>query len=590
MHGAYMNKYLSIDLTKKEISQGELDSELAENYVGGKGMGLKLLSDLAPRVDALSSENLLIFVTGPLTGTLVQTSARSTVVTKSPLTNGFLDTHAGGHFGPALKRAGYDYVLIRGKSQQPVYLYITPEGCEILDAKSLWGKGIFETEKLLKEKYPGSRVASIGPAGENKVLFACIGCDLYRQFGRGGAGAVMGSKNLKAVVVKGNEKISYADDQGFKALNKKLTDDVREHPKAKLRYELGTMMWIRMGQEIGEFLPTRNFQKGLYEDYEKITSETMKKELNWKSVGCFNCIIKCSKMAKWDGYELEGPEYETTAFLGSGCEINDPKIIAKANLLCDDLGLDTISTGVTCSFAMECYEKGLLKETDGLKLNFGNGEAQLNLIAKIAHRKGMGSLFANGTRLAAQEIGQGSDYFAINTYGMEISGVNIKGCMSMGLAMATSDFASHTRLWTVTDEMNGNLTIEGLPEYVYKGQDDINIRNSLVVCDFLMFGLDRIAPILTKATGIEFTPDKLMFIGERIHNSARLYNLNNGRTGKDDTLPGRFFNEEMTAGLLKGKKMTREFFNDLLQKYYKVRGWNELGVPTNVKLKELGLI
>ena len=589
MYGAYMNKFLSIDLTTKEVTPGELDSQLVENYVGGKGMGLKLLSDLAPKVDALSPENLMIFVTGPVTGTLVQTSARSTVVTKSPLTNSFLDSHVGGHFGPALKRAGYDYVMIRGKSPEPVYLHITPEGCEILDAEDLWGKGIFDTEKSLKEKYPGSRVASIGPAGENKVLYACIGCDLYRQFGRGGAGAVMGSKNLKAVVVKGNEKINYADNQGFKELNKKLTEDVREHPNAKLRDQLGTMMWVRMGQEIGEFLPTRNFQKGLYDDYEKITSETMKKELNWKSVGCFNCIIRCAKMANWDGYELEGPEYETTAFLGSGCEINDPKIIAKANLLCDDLGLDTISMGVTCSFAMECYEKGLLKETDGLQLNFGNSEAQLNLIAMVAHRKGIGDLFANGTRLAAEEIGQGSEYFAINTYGMEISGVNIKGCMSMGLAMATSDFASHTRLWTATDEMNGNLSIEGLPEYVFKGQDDINIRNSLVVCDFLPFGLDRLAPILTKATGIEFTPEKLMFIGERIHNLARLYNLNNGRTGKDDTLPGRFFEEEMTAGLLKGKKMTREFFNDLLQKYYKNRGWDKFGVPTDKKLKELGL-
>jgi len=589
MYGAYMNKFLSIDLTTKEITTGTLDPKLAENYVGGKGMGLKLLSDLAPKVEALSPENLLIFVTGPFTGTLVQTSARSTVVTKSPLTNSFLDTHAGGHFGPALKRAGYDYVMIRGKSSTPIYLYITPEGCEILDATYLWGKGIFETEKSLKEQYPGSRVASIGPAGENQVLYACIGCDLYRQFGRGGAGAVMGSKNLKAVVVKGNEKIKYADDEGFKQLNKKLTEDVREHPNARLRDQLGTMMWIRMGQEIGEFLPTRNFQKGLYDDYEKITSETMRKELNWKSVGCFNCVIRCSKMANWDGYELEGPEYETTAFLGSGCEINDPKIIAKANLLCDDLGLDTISTGVTCSFAMECYEKGLLKETDGLQLNFGNGEAQLNLIAMVAHRKGIGDLLANGTRLAAREIGQDSDHFAINTYGMEISGVNIKGCMSMGLAMATSDFASHTRLWTATDEMNGKLTIEGLPAYVFNGQDDINIRNSLVVCDFLPFGLDRLAPILSKATGIEFTPEKLMFIGERIHNLARLYNLNNGRTSKDDTLPARFFDEEMTAGLLKGKKMTREFFYDLLQKYYKTRGWDENGVPRTEKLKELGL-
>jgi aldehyde:ferredoxin oxidoreductase len=589
MYGAYMNRYLSIDLGSGKVTEGALDTKLAEEYVGGKGMGLKLLSDLAPTVDPLSPDNPLIFVTGPLTGTMVQTSARSALVTKSPLTNGFLDSHAGGHFGPALKRTGYDYLLIRGKAKKPVYLHVTDGGCEILDAGGLWGKGIFDTEKALKEKHPGSRVASIGPAGENLVLFACIGCDLYRQFGRGGAGAVMGSKNLKAVVVQGTAKIAYADDEAFRKLALQMTEECRNHPNAKKRYDLGTMMWIRMGQETGEFLPTRNYQKGLFDGYEKITAEAMKKELSWKSVGCFNCVIKCSKMAKWDGYELEGPEYETTAFLGSGCEISDAKTIAMSNLLCDDLGLDTISMGVTCSFAMECYEKGLLKETDGLELNFGSGEAQHELIRKVAHRDGIGDLFAKGTRLAAQEIGQGSEYFAINTYGMELSGVNIKGCMSMGLALATSDFASHTRLWTATDEMNGKLSIEFLPKYVVMGQNDINIRNSLVVCDFLPFGLDRLAPILTKATGIEFDQEKLLFVGERIHHLARLYNLRNGRTWKDDTLPARFFEEEMTAGLLKGRVMTREFFADLLQKYYGERGWDEKGRPTPATLKKVGL-
>jgi aldehyde:ferredoxin oxidoreductase len=589
MYGAYMNKYLSIDLGTGETREGTLDPTLAEEYVGGKGMGLKLLSDLAPTVDPLSPDNPLIFVTGPLTGTMVQTSARSALVTKSPLTNGFLDSHVGGHFGPALKRTGYDYLLIRGKAKKPVYIHVKEGGCEIQEAGNLWGKGIFDTEKALREKHPGSRVASIGPAGENMVLYACIGCDLYRQFGRGGAGAVMGSKNLKAVVVGGKARIAYSDDESFRKLALQMTEECRNHPNAKKRYDLGTMMWIRMGQETGGFLPTRNYQKGLFDGYEKITAEAMKKELNWKSVGCFNCVIKCSKMAKWDGYELEGPEYETTAFLGSGCEIDDPKTIAMSNLLCDDLGLDTISMGVTCSFAMECYEKGLLKETDGLELNFGNGEAQHELIRKVARREGIGDLFAKGTRLAAREIGQDSEYFAINTYGMELSGVNIKGCMSMGLALATSDFASHTRLWTATDEMNGELSIEFLPKYVVMGQNDINIRNSLVVCDFLPFGLDRLAPILTAATGIEFDQERLLFIGDRIHHLARLYNLRNGRTWKDDTLPARFFEEEMTAGLLKGKVMTREFFSDLLQKYYAERGWDGKGVPTPATLKKAGL-
>jgi aldehyde:ferredoxin oxidoreductase len=589
MSGAYMNRYLSVDLSTGETAEGPLDPAMLEMFVGGKGLGLKLLSDLAPTVDPLSPDNPLIFMTGPLTGTLVQTSARSAVVTKSPLTNGFLDSHAGGHFGPMLKRTGYDYVIIRGKAKSPVYLNITPGRCEILDAKALWGKGIFETEKTLKEKHAGSKVASIGPAGENRVLFACIGCDLYRQFGRGGAGAVMGSKNLKAVVATGDRKIEYADDEGFRELAKKLTEDVRTHPNVKRRYDLGTMMWVRMGQEEGRFLPTHNFRDCRFDGYEGITAEAMKDKLNWKSVGCFNCIIRCSKMAKWDGLELEGPEYETAAFLGSGCGIGDAKAVAEANLLCDDLGLDSISAGVTCSFAMECFEKGLLRETGGLELGFGNAAAQHELLKLIAHREGIGDTFANGTRLASREIGQGSEYFAINTFGMELSGVNIKGCMSMGLALATSDFASHTRLWTATDEMKGKLSIEVLPDYVALGQDDINIRNSLIVCDFLPFGLDRLAPILTKATGVEYTAGSLMKAGERIHNLARLYNLQNGRTAKDDTLPGRFFEEKMTAGLLEGQVMTREFFGDLLQKYYARRGWDAEGVPTKAKLEQVGL-
>ncbi len=589
MHGAYMNRYLSVDLGTGETSEGTLDPAMLETYVGGKGLGLKLLSDLAPKVDPFSPDNPLIFVTGPFTGTLVQTSARSAVVTKSPLTNGFLDSHAGGHFGPMLKRTGYDYVIIRGKAKSPVYLNITPGKCEILDAKSLWGRGIFDTEKALKEKHAGSKVASIGPAGENRVLFACIGCDLYRQFGRGGAGAVMGSKNLKAVVASGDRKIEYADNEGFRDLAKKLTEDVKNHPNAKRRYDLGTTMWVRMGQEEGRFLPTHNFRDCLFDGYDGISAETMRDQLNWKSVGCFNCIIRCSKMAKWDGHELEGPEYETTAFLGSGCGIGDAKTVAMANLLCDDLGLDTISAGVTCSFAMECYEKELLKDTGGLELKFGNAAAQHELLGLIARREGIGDTFADGTRLASRKIGQGSEYFAINTYGMELSGVNIKGCMSMGLALATSDFASHTRLWTATDEMKGKLSIEVLPDYVALGQDDINIRNSLIVCDFLPYGLDRLSPILTKATGVEYTADRLMKTGERIHNLARLYNLRNGRTGKDDTLPERFFKEKMTAGLLEGKVMTKEFFGDLLQKYYKRRGWDEEGVPTKARLMQLGL-
>ncbi|MGB9553840.1 MAG: aldehyde ferredoxin oxidoreductase family protein, partial [bacterium] len=354
------NRCLEVDLSHKTCRPGKIDPKTLRKFVGGKGVGLALLAKTDSSNDALDEANPLIFATGPLTGTIIQTSARSVVVTRSPLTGNFLDSNAGGYFGPALKRAGWDYLIICGASQEPVYLLITPQGAEFRDASDLWGKDIFETESILKARHPGTRVASIGPAGENLVRFACIGTELYRQFGRGGAGAVMGSKKLKALVVQGNERIEYAEWETFQKLAREIVEELKVHPNAKRRYELGTTMWVRMGQEIGHFLPTRNFQKGQFEHYEKITAETMRKELNWESVGCFGCaIIRCAKHAKWNGFELEGPEYETTAFLGSNCCLSSAKDVAYANWLCDKYGLDTISCGVTISFALECAEKGL---------------------------------------------------------------------------------------------------------------------------------------------------------------------------------------------------------------------------------------
>jgi len=589
MYSAYKNRWIEIDLSTRKIQTGTLDMSIVDHYIGAKGIGFRMLADRALDVDPFSPENPILFLTGPLTGTHVPTAARSALVTKSPLFGGALDSHVGGSIGPRIKAAGYDYITVTGKAASPVMLHISSKGVDFIDADTLWGKGIFETEKRLKKRFPNGCVISIGPAGENLVRFACVANDLYRHYGRGGAGAVMGSKNLKAIVVEGDQKAQYFDRETFMKLNRKLARDVKAHPSRQRRYDLGTMMWVRMGQEVGRFLPTRNFQSGTFEDYEKITSETMNKELNWEHTGCWHCIIRCSKLARWDGKELEGPEYETTAYLGSGCGIADAKAVAEANWLCDDLGLDTISCGVTASFAMECFEKGLIGNADGLDLRFGNKDALLQLIPKIARREGVGDVLAEGTRRAAQQIGQGSADFAIQTAGMELSGVNVKGCFSMGLALVTSDFASHTRLWTATDEMSGTLRVKDLPAYVKKGQDEVNVRNCLVVCDFLMFSLNRLAPILNAATGMNVTPDSLMQVGERIANLARMFNRRNGRTQDQDTLPERFFTEPMTAGLLEGKTLRHEFFEDQLLKYYQARDWHPNGAPTDAKLRELGL-
>ncbi|MCK4763062.1 MAG: aldehyde ferredoxin oxidoreductase family protein [Candidatus Aminicenantes bacterium] len=577
-----MNKYLHVDLSSRTFKFDDIPPGLFEEFIGGKGAGLKLLVDNGLIThDPFAEENPLIFISGPFTGSKVQTSARSTLVTKSPLTGTFLDSHIGGHFGPQVKKAGVDYIFITGKSDKPVYLYITPGQVVFEDAAQLWGKNKFATEKKLRAQYPDTRMISIGTAGENLVKYACIGTDYNRHFGRGGSGAVMGSKKLKAMIVGGSEKVSYFDEAGYKELTSQLTKDVIAHPNRALRKELGTSMWMRMGQEIGRFLPIRNCREVVVDDYEKITSESFKKALNWKNTGCFGCAILCSKKAKWKNYEMEGPEYETIAWLGANCGLNDPEAIAYANYLADDLGLDTISTGAVIAFAMEAFEKGIISQQDtgGVELAFGSSEAVFEMIKKIAARDGIGDILAEGTRIAAQKIGKDSDYFAIQTAGMELSGVNVKGSASMGLSLATADFASHTRMWSCSAEMNGELNFENTPKFIKNGQDEVNTRNCLVVCDFLPFGFDRLAPILNKMTGLESSAESLQELGRKISDMTRMYNIKNGRTRKDDTLPARFFKEKHLSGIFKDQYLTEEKFGEWLDMYYRERGWDENGIP-----------
>lgn len=587
---SYMRKWLHLDLSSGEIKSGEPDPDLLKDYIGGKGLGFALLEKMAPNPDPFGPENPLIFINGPFTGTRIQTSARTSLVAKSPLTGSIHDSHCGGYFGPRFKASGYDYLIVTGRSEKPVYIYLTDKKIDVLDASDLWGHGIFDTNDQLLKRHQGKnpRVACIGPAGERLNKIACIGSDKFRQFGRGGMGAVMGSKNLKAIVVDGNVPIKYHEKKVFNELNKQLTRDILNNEAVKFRRQKGTMKCIRSGQEY-EFLPTKNFQKVQFEHFEKISSEACREELDWKDVGCFNCVIQCAKIAKWNGHEIEGPEYETTAFLGSGCEIKDIKDVTWANEICDDLGIDTISAGVTCSFAMECYDKGLIKDWKGLKLEWGDAEAQREFLRQMAFREGIGEIFADGTKVAASNIGKGSEAFAINTFGMELSGVNPKGSLTMGVALSVSDFASHTRLWMTEAEMGPDFKITDIPTSVADGLDEINTRNSLIICDFVPFGFDRLAPIYSAATGIEHTSESMMNVGARITNLARRYNLRNGRKASDDILPDRFFNEESLSGFMRGKTMDKDFFRSLIHEYYTLRGWNRAGEPTEETLDRYGL-
>ena len=603
MLGGYIGKILRVDLTERRISTEKLDAEIAKKFIGGKGLGAKILYDsLKLGTDPLSPENILIFASGPLTATLAPTSARWAVVTKSPLTNIFLDCQVGGYFGAAMKLAGFDCIIMEGKADSPVYLWVHDGNAEILNAGDLWGKGCFETENTLKKRLGESaHVASIGPAGENLVRYACISVDKYRQAGRGGAGAVMGSKNLKAVAVRSaSYKIEYADPEGFREAAKKALKVIRENSFIPLRRKYGTPIWVAPVNKAA-LLPTRNFRTGVFEKAENISGETMRDKIVVKDGTCYNCIIQCWKYThvesgKYKVDELAGPEYESIALLGSDCGVGSIEAVAHASMLCDDLGLDTISTGNSIAFAMECYERGLLTadDTDGLELKFGNADAEIEMVKKIAYRKGLGNLLAEGVRRASKKIGDGSERFAMHVKGLEIPGYDPRGAFGMALAYATSDRgACHQRAWTVRAEIEGKLeprfSTKGRARFVKETQDERAMCFSLVLCDFAPLEVKHFVELLNKATGFNFTVEDYLKTGERIWNLTRLFNVREGITRKDDTLPPRFMEEPLPEGATKGQVVTKEMLDEMLDEYYALRGWDKNGVPTEEKLKELGL-
>ena len=603
MLGGYIGKILRVDLTERRISTEKLDAEIAKKFIGGKGLGAKILYDsLKLGTDPLSPENILIFASGPLTATLAPTSARWAVVTKSPLTNIFLDCQVGGYFGAAMKLAGFDCIIMEGKADSPVYLWVHDGNAEILNAGDLWGKGCFETENTLKKRLGESaHVASIGPAGENLVRYACISVDKYRQAGRGGAGAVMGSKNLKAVAVRSaSYKIEYADPEGFREAAKKALKVIRENSFIPLRRKYGTPIWVAPVNKAA-LLPTRNFRTGVFEKAENISGETMRDKIVVKDGTCYNCIIQCWKYThvesgKYKVDELAGPEYESIALLGSDCGVGSIEAVAHASMLCDDLGLDTISTGNSIAFAMECYERGLLTadDTDGLELKFGNADAEIEMVKKIAYRKGLGNLLAEGVRRASKKIGDGSEKFAMHVKGLEIPGYDPRGAFGMALAYATSDRgACHQRAWTVRAEIEGKLeprfSTKGRARFVKETQDERAMCFSLVLCDFAPLEVKHFVELLNKATGFNFTVEDYLKTGERIWNLTRLFNVREGITRKDDTLPPRFMEEPLPEGATKGQVVTKEMLDEMLDEYYALRGWDKNGVPTEEKLKELGL-
>ncbi|MFX0150762.1 MAG: aldehyde ferredoxin oxidoreductase family protein [Candidatus Hodarchaeota archaeon] len=593
-----MGKYLDVNLSKDKISEYSIDMTLAEQYIGGKGLGAKILYDtLTSGVDPLSADNLLLFMTGPLSGTSVQTSGRWCIVTKSPHTGIYLDSQIGGKFGHRLKRSGFDFIIVRGSAETPCYLEVSSDGVTLHPASDLWGKGTYKTEEILKSRHKGFEIASIGPAGENLVTYASIMTDRTHMAGRGGTGAIMGSKKLKAIAVNGSRKIESTDEDKFRALTRAFAKKVRENPGVKRRHEIGTVMWVKMANDAG-FLPTRNFQSGVFEGADAISGERMRDEFVVGHTACYRCAIACGKTihfekGKYAGLEVDGPEYETSALMGASCGINDLGAIAKSNQICDDLGLDTITAGGTIAFAMECSEKGVLNQKDIKNLEFGNADALHKMLHFITQRQGVGELFSKGSLVAAKEIGHNSTDFAIQVKNLELAGVEPRGSFGMALAYSTADRGGcHQRCWTPGAELSGVLTrfsMKGVPKFIKETQDERAACFSLVLCDFLPFDVPEIVEMLNIATGFSYTPESYLMIGERIWNLIRMFNIREGMGVKYDVLPARFFQEDAPEGDPKGQKIILKDFEKARAEYYGLRGWDTEGIPSKEKLESLGL-
>jgi aldehyde:ferredoxin oxidoreductase len=601
--GGYTNRLLEFDLTANAVKICTPEEELYGKYLGGRGFGARLLYDLLPAgVDPLSGENILLILAGPFTGTLVPGAGKYVVITKSPVSKGFVDAYASGRIAVELKFAGYDGLILRGKAAQPSYLYIQDDKVEIRDAAFLWGKDTFETEDLLREALGDHEVGicCIGPAGERLVKFATINSDYYRQAGRGGVGAVMGAKNIKAVVVKGSRGVKSHDHLKLLSLVQDSIAKIPDSPVAKARIQYGTPLTLNITNAAG-MLPTSNFRKGQFAAAEKINAEACQAS-TIKSRACYGCSVGCGKImeakeGKYKGSIVEGPEYETLGLLGSNLEIDELPAVIQANILCDRLGVDTISTGCVLGFVMECMEREYLKPEDvnGLEMQFGSAEPALRLIHDIAYRQGAGDWLAEGVRAAAGKIGNNSIDFAMQVKGLEFPAYDPRIGYGTALAYAVNPRgACHRRAWPPAVEVLGKekpCETEGKAGTVKRLYDENSILHSLLVCDmpakFIPLKPADYAGYYEAVTGKPMTVEELMTIADRVETMIRLFNNREGFSRADDTLPPRAFNEGLLNGPAQGRFIPREALNLIMTEFYALRGWDERGIPSAETLTRL---
>ena len=603
----YAGRVLHVDMTTGKTSVEPLNEEYAKKYIGGIGLGMRMLHDHSkPGTDPFSPENPLILTTGPISGTMWPTGGNGhAFVSKSPQTFGVGESKAHGSFGTELKRAGYDVVVIKGKAEKPVYLWIDDDSVQLLDASHLWGKSTGETEDTIKEELGDYyiRVASIGLAGEKLSRIACIINDKTRAAGRTGMGAVMGSKNLKAIAVRGTRDIAPAKLDEFMEYVKEFHERMKGPATQKYR-ALGTPENILVHNSLS-CMPTRNYRNSRFEGAEKVSGEVLNEKYVAKVIGCSSCAMRCEHTV----VVAEGPykgtmtrmEYESLWALGPFCGVDRLDAIIKAMDLCNYYGIDSISAGVIAGFAMDCYESGILTQKDfgGIDARFGNAEAMVKIVEMIGKREGLGDVLADGVKFAAEKIGKGSEKLACHIKGVEVTGYDLRCLKTAALGFAVSfRGADHNRhgayAFDVKGKVNRLIAEKGRGKMVKDMEDTYNLIDSFIVCKFsrgtYYKELDDMTKLYSLVTGFEMTPQQLKQAGERIQNVAKLFNVREGLGRKDDNLPWKVMHEPIPdEGPSKGALVSQAELDLLLDDYYESRGWTKEGVPTKEKLKELGM-
>lgn len=595
----YMGKILRVNLTDRTVKVEPLDLKVAQKYLGSRGLGVKIMVDEVPaNVDPFSEENKIIIATGALTGAPVPTSGRYMVISKSPLTGTIAIANSGGYWGPKFKATGHDAIIFEGKADKPVYLYIKDDKIEIRDASHIWGKTVSEATEIIKGDHEGVNVLSIGPAGENLSLMASIMNDLDRAAGRGGIGAVMGSKNLKAVVVRGSKKVSLFDEERVKKVSSEKIRILREDPVAGGGLpSYGSAVLVNIINESG-VLPVRNFQKSYTDNADLISGETMTEKHLVKKQACFRCPIACGRVVKLaDGSVVGGPEYETVWSYGADCDVYDYDAINEANMLCNDYGLDTISAGATIAAAMELYEKGYIKdediEKDGLSLNWGDAKAIVGWTKKMALREGFGDKLTDGSYRLAESYGVPE--LSMSVKKQELPAYDPRGVQGHGITYAVNNRGGcHIKGYMISPEILGypekldRLSLEGKAAYAKVFHDLTAVIDSIGLCVFSTFGLGLpdYVDMYNAVCGDIYDDDSLLEAGERVWNLEKLFNLREGIDSSHDTLPKRLLEEPVVNGPTEGHI---HHLDKLLPEYYEVRGWDEKGIPTEETLERLGL-